>query len=115
MLQSPTDLHGQLVVQAIDQVTRVVRHVADMESHAAPVAGIHHLLQIVEDLDDGLVLGQRAMPQMVDAAHFGVGGHDAIGQVGQLFFQAEVGSHSWYSWPLYVYSACAGRQVEEVW
>ena len=73
VLQRAADLHGQLVVQAIDQVTRVIRDVAAVQTDAAPVPGIDHLLQIVQDLDHRFVLRQRTVPDVVDRPHFRIG------------------------------------------
>ena len=40
-----------------------------------------------------VVVGQRAVAQVADRADLGVGVDDPLGQVGQLFFEANVGGH----------------------
>ena len=96
--QRPGDLRGQLVVQAVDQVADVVGDVAQVQALAAAIAGVEDLLQVLGGRDDDFVVGQRAVAQVADRADLGVGLHDALGQLGQLFFEAQVGSHGCRSW-----------------
>ena len=70
--QRPGDLLGQLVVQPVDQVAHVVGHVAQVQTVAAPIAGIEDVLQALGDLDDGLVVRQRAVAEVADAGQLGV-------------------------------------------
>ena len=52
--QRAGDLRGQLVVQAVDQVAHVVRHVADVQPLAAAIARVDDLLQVFDRRDDRL-------------------------------------------------------------
>src|SRR3972149_1655820 len=87
------DLRGQPVVEPIDQVADVVGDVAAVESFAAPVAGVEDFFQLFGGGDDLVVVGQRAVAEMVDLGHVIVGADDPLGQLGELVFESEVGSH----------------------
>ena len=91
--QGPADLHGQLVVQPVDQLADVVGDVSHVQPFAAAKAGIENLLEVLADPDDHLELRQRAMAQMVDRRDLAIGLHDPIGQLGQLLFEAKIGGH----------------------
>ena len=64
--QSPPDLDGEFVVEAVDQVAHVVGDIAEVEVFAAAIAGIEDILEILADRDDRLVVGQRAVTEVVD-------------------------------------------------
>ncbi len=91
--QRPGNLLRQPVVQPIDQVAHVIRDVAQVQALAAAIPGVDDLLEVFDRFDHHLVVGQRAMPQMIDLVHLGIGLHDAVGQLGKLFFQSNVGRH----------------------
>ncbi len=93
VLERPADLHGQLIVQAVDQVSGVIGHIAAVQPHSAPIPGIEDFLQVFQDFDHRFVLRQWAMAQVIDAADFAVGGDDSVRQIGQLFFESEIGGH----------------------
>ncbi len=88
------DLRRELVVQPVDQVADVIRDVARVQSFAAAVAGIDDLLEVLDGFGNHFVVGQRAVAEVADRADLAVGLHDAAGQLGQLLFEANVGSHS---------------------
>ena len=71
--QGAADLHGQLVVQRIDQVADVVQHVAHVQPFAAAKARVENLLQVFAAADDHVVVRQRAMAEVVDRPAFLVG------------------------------------------
>ena len=52
-----------------------------------------NLFQILAGRDDHVVVRQRAMAQVVDRRDLAIGLHDPVGQLGQLFFEAEIGGH----------------------
>ena len=83
----------QRVVQPIDQVAHVVGDIAQVQAVAAAIAGIENLLEVLGGGDDRVVVGQRAVAQVVDAAHLGVGVDDPLGQHGQALFESNVGGH----------------------
>ncbi len=91
--QGPGDLLGELIVQAVDQIAHVVGDVAQVQPVAPPVAGKDDVFQAFQDLHDRFVVGQRAMPQMGDRAQLRVGLNNAVGQIGQGLFDANVGRH----------------------
>ncbi len=93
--QGAADLHGQLIVQRIDQIAHVVQHIAHVQPFAAAEAGIENLLQIFAAGDDHVVVRQRAMAQVIDRADLAVGLHDLLGQLGQLFAKTDIGGHGW--------------------
>ena len=93
VLQGAGDLPRELVVQAIDQVADVIRHVADVQPFAAAIAGIENLLEILQAADDLVVVRQRAVAEVVDRAGRFVAGDDPVGQPRKLLFEANVGSH----------------------
>ena len=64
-----------------------------MQSLAAAIAGIEHLLKVREDRHDDVVVRQRAMAQVVDRADLAVGLDDPLGEVGKLLFEAKIGGH----------------------
>ena len=94
MAERPADLHGQRVVQPVDQVAHVVGDVAQVQPVAAAIAGIEDLLEVFGGGDDRVVVRQRAMAQVVDAADLGVGVDDPLGQHGQAFFESNIGGHN---------------------
>ena len=95
--EGAADLRRQAIVQAIDQVADVVADVALVQSLAAAVAGEHDLVQLVDRGDDFVVARQRAVVEVIDLAGALVGGDDALGDVGELVFQAEVGGHGGFA------------------
>jgi hypothetical protein len=82
MLQRSSDLRGQSIVQTIDQITHMVGDVADVQALAATIAGVQDVLQVFECRDHLVVLGQWAMPQVIDRGDAGIGLDNLIGQVG---------------------------------
>ena len=90
----PADLHGQRVVQPVDQVADVVGDVAQVQAVAAAIAGIEDFLEVLGGGDDRVVVRQRAVAQVVDAADLGVGVDDPLGQHRQAFFESNVGGHA---------------------
>ena len=94
MAQGAADLQRERVVQAVDQVAHVVGDVAQVQAVAAAITGIEDLLEVLGGGDDGVVVRQRAVAQVVDAAHLGVGVDDPLGQHRQVFFQSNVGCHN---------------------
>ncbi len=93
MSQRAGNLRGELVVQPVNQITDVIRHVADMQRLAPPITGIQNFFHILDARNDHLIIRQRQMTQVAAGTAFFVAGHDAAGEVGELLFQAEVGSH----------------------
>ena len=89
----PADLRGERVVQAVDQIADVVGDVAQVQAVAAAIAGIENLLEVFGRGDDRLVIRQRAVAQVADAADLGVRVDDPLGQDRQVFFQSKVGGH----------------------
>ncbi|KKM95505.1 hypothetical protein LCGC14_1187600, partial [marine sediment metagenome] len=93
MAACPGDLSSERVVQPIDCVAHVIHHVAEMQALATPVARINDVLQILRDLDDRVLVGQRAMAQVVDRVDLGVGLYDPLGQFGKGLLESVVGGH----------------------
>ena len=54
-------------MQPVDQVAHVVGDVAHVQAVAAAVARVEDLLEVLGGRDDRFVVGQRAVPQVVDA------------------------------------------------
>ena len=54
--QGPTDLDGQLIVQAVDQLTHVILYTSAMESLSAPKAGVKDFLECVDYEDNFIVI-----------------------------------------------------------
>ena len=78
--QRPADLHGQRVVQPVDQIAHVIGDVAQVQAVAAAVAGIEDFLEVLGGRDDRLVVGQRAVAQVADPPHFGIRVDDPLRQ-----------------------------------
>ena len=93
MQDRPADLRGQRVVQPVDKVADVVRDVAKMQAVAAAIARIENFLQVFGGSDNRLVVWQRAVAQVADAANLGVGIDDPLRQDRQVFFKSNVGGH----------------------
>ncbi len=93
MPQGPTDLHGELVVKSIDEVTDVVRDVAEMQVLTPPIAGIENFLEVFAGGHDRLVVWQRAVTEIVDRRYIPVGLDDPAGKVGKLLLEANVSGH----------------------
>ena len=93
MPQCPADLHGQRVVQPVDQIADVIGDVAQVQAVAAAIAGIEDFLEVLGGGDDRLVVGQRAIAQVADPPHFGIGVDDPLGQHRQVLFESNVGGH----------------------
>ena len=91
--QGPADLRRQFVVETVDEVADVVGDVAEMEILAPPVAGIEDLLEVLAGGDDRLVLGQRAVPEVLDRGNVLIRLHDPPGELRELFLDANVGGH----------------------
>ncbi len=73
-------------MQAIHQVTYVIRHVANVKAFTTAIARIDDFLEILEGGDDLFVLWQRAMSEMIDGSDFGIGSDNTFCQARQLFF-----------------------------
>ena len=80
MPQGPADLHGELIVQAIDQVTDMVGHVAEMEILSPPIAGIEDLFEVFACRHHRIAVGQRAVAEVMNHWRLVVGRHDPPGQ-----------------------------------
>ncbi len=92
--QGPSDLRGESIVEGIDQVADVVGHIACVQAFATAKAWVKDVLQILENLDHHFVLGERAVPQMVDSIRGMVRIDNCVGQSRQLFFETGVVGHS---------------------
>ena len=93
MTQGPTNLRGELVVQAVHEIAHVVGDVPHVEVFAAPVAGVENLLEILAGGDDRLVIRQRAVAEIMDRGDVVIRLDDPTRELGQLLLQADVGGH----------------------
>ncbi len=93
MPQRPADLLGELVVQAVDQVADVEADIAMVQPLAAAVAGEEDLLEVLYRLDHRLVLGQRAVVQVVHRAQVIVRLDKPLGEAGETVLESEIGRH----------------------
>ena len=55
-----------------------------MQPFLPTVAGIDDFLQVLDDLNDDVVVGQRAVSQVIDRAHLSEGVDDTLGQLREL-------------------------------
>ena len=83
--QSAADLLGELVVQPIDQIAHVVGDIPQMEILAASVAGVENLLEVLARGDDRVVVGERAVAEIVDCGNVLIRLHNPARELGQLF------------------------------
>ena len=93
MPQCPTNLSGEFVVQAVDEIADVVGDVAKVQILPPPVARVENLLEILTGGDNRLIIGQWAMAELVGCRNLSVGLDDPLGQIGELFLKANVGGH----------------------
>ncbi len=91
--QGTADLHGELIVQRVDQSADVVSNVAGVKVGVPPVSGVEDVLEVEQDSDHGLVARQGTVAEMIDRIVRGVRRDDFFGQFGQRFLQSEIGSH----------------------
>ena len=80
-------------MQAVDQLADVIADVPLVQTFLATIARVDDLLQVFDDLDDDIVVGQRAMSQVVDRADLGKGVDDPLGEIGKLLFETCVSGH----------------------
>lgn len=80
-------------MQLVDQIPHVVTHVSSMEPLSAAKARVKNVFEVLEDLQDDFVLGERTMSQMIDSVVGRVSPDNRIGQTRQLFFQSKIGRH----------------------
>ena len=83
MLECAGDLFGQRIEDRVDQVAGVINDVADVQILSASVAGIQHLGQVEQNLNDRLAAGERRMAEVIDRADLLIGLDDLIGQFRQ--------------------------------
>ena len=91
--QGAADLRGELVVQPVHEVAHVVGDVAEVQVFTAPIPGVEDLLEILAGRDDRLVVGQRAVSEVVDRGHVLIRVDDPPRQFGQLLLDAHVCGH----------------------
>ena len=84
---------GELVVQRVDQVADVVVDVADVQVLPPAVAGVEHLVEVVDDVGDRVAAGQRLVAEVVEPAALGVGRDELVGDRRQFLLQPDVGGH----------------------
>ena len=114
--QRAGDLLGQLVVQAVDQAADVVLDVADVQVLPPAVAGVEHLEEVGEDVGDRVAAGQRLVAEVVEPAALGVGVDELVGDLRQLFLEADVRGHDNSRIGIRPLTGCygpAGRDVNE--
>ena len=87
------DLRGEPIVQPVDQLADVEADVAAVEALAPAIAGIEDFGELGGGGDDLVVIGKRAVAEVVDLADVVVGTDDPLGELGQLVFETEVGRH----------------------
>ncbi len=91
--QRAGNLFGQLVMQPVNQIADMVHHIAAVQLFTPPIAGKQNLPQVIDDADDNIVVGERAVPKMVDRRQLVISLDDAACEFGQFFFFAKVRGH----------------------
>ena len=93
MPQRTCDLLSQPVVQSIDQIPDMIRHIAEMQILPLAITGIEDLLERLGDLDHRVDAGERTVPQMIDRRDLVISVHDPIHQIGEQLLLSNVCRH----------------------
>jgi hypothetical protein len=71
----------------------MVSHIADVQPFAATEARIDEVLEVLDNLDDDLILGQWAMTEVMRSRFVGIGTDNPLRQPWERFLESKIGSH----------------------